>query len=94
MFHDATIKSVSREMSSKSCNSTGSAAVRLVAPRHGIPLIERMEGIRRMALEKHAKAVRWSMVVGDPDTAYGCLLRAFPRNGLRKNRTAGFGVEA
>lgn len=40
------------------------------------PVIERVEGIRRMALEKHAKAMRWSMLVGGGGAALALLAAA------------------
>lgn len=37
------------------------------------PVIERVEGVRKMALEKHAKAVRWSLGVGGSGAVLGLI---------------------
>lgn len=43
------------------------------------PIIERVEGIRRMALEKHAKAVRRGLAVGVAGIALGLIFAAVDR---------------
>lgn len=40
------------------------------------PVIERVERVRKMALEKHAKAVRWSLAAGGSGAALGLAFAA------------------
>jgi hypothetical protein len=44
------------------------------------PVIERVEGVRKMALEKHAKAVKWGIAVGSAGGALGLAVAIFNGN--------------